>query len=87
MDNLNDLNRDQLRELLDAAETEEEHEAIDRALRWVCTSCGKPGADERCDRYGIYAGKLCDPCWSVSGARTWVFDAAYAGERLEEEDY
>jgi hypothetical protein len=83
MPDLNKMNRDQLREL--EPETEAMEQAIDQALRCVCTSCGKPGGFERSDRYGIYAGRLCDPCWNVSGARTWVFDAAYAGESLEED--
>jgi len=39
------------------------------------------------DRYGIYYGTLCEPCEKASGIRDWEFDASYAGERLEEEDY
>lgn len=62
-------------------------EEIQQALRWVCTKCGKPGADTVTDRYGIYYGTLCESCEIASGIRGWEFDASYAGERLEEEDY
>jgi hypothetical protein len=79
------MTRAELQELHQATENEALLAEIDQALRCICTGCGKPGGVERSDRYGIYAGRLCDPCWNVSGARTWVFDAGYAGESLEEE--
>ena len=87
---LHDMTREQLDALL-----EEDHQeygmfdldAIHEALRWVCTKCGKPGADTVADRYGIYYGTLCEPCEKASGIRDFVFDASYAGEHLEEEDY
>lgn len=62
-------------------------EEIMEALKWVCTKCGKPGADTVTDRYGIYYGRLCEKCEIASGIGDFVFDASYAGERLEEEDY
>lgn len=51
----------------------------------IC-GCGKEG-DRRYDRYGIYAGIACDKCYKDSGLAGWKFDPAYAGERLEPEDY
>lgn len=40
---------------------------------------------EQYDRYGIYAGRWHDACWNAHGYGDFVFDAAYAGERLEED--
>ena len=91
MDDLRAMTRDTLQELLEAQppsyEPDDRTEAILRALRWVCSQCGKPDADERYDRYGIYAGKMCGLCWDATGIADWVFDAGYAGECLEPEDY
>jgi len=60
-------------------------EEIQQALRYVCSKCGKPGAEQVTDRYGIYFGTLCEPCEKASGIRAWEFDATYAGESLEED--
>ncbi|MCK5650941.1 MAG: hypothetical protein KAJ42_06185 [Gemmatimonadetes bacterium] len=86
------MNRAQLEEALEGITSDGPFgsalaEEIYEALKWVCTKCGKPGADTVTDRYGIYYGTLCEPCEKASGIRAWVFDASYAGERLEEEDY
>lgn len=48
-----------------------------------CTKCNKREGEERHDQYGIYAGFMCDKCWRESGMADFVFDPAYAGERLE----
>ena len=87
MANLHEMTRHDLEELHQETENEALLAEIEEALRWVCTKCGKPGADTVTDRYGIYFGKLCEPCEKASGIRDFVFDASYAGERLEEEDY
>lgn len=59
-----------------------------------CAGCGEEGVagedlEEQYDRYGIYAGMFHDtpekPCWKNSGMAEFVFDPAYAGERLEED--
>lgn len=63
-----------------------EEEAIpyrQRCTREDCDEWGEP----RHDRYGIYAGRLCDQHWDATGMADWVFDAGYAGEVLEPEDY
>jgi len=41
----------------------------------------------RYDRYGIFAGKMCDAHFDASGLEHWVFDPDYAGETLEPEEY
>lgn len=87
---IKDMDRAELRERLEAMNPRGPfgravQEELKDALKHVCTSCGKPGGHDRYDRYAIYAGRLCDPCWEVSGARTWTFDPGYAGERLEED--
>lgn len=58
------------------------------------TSCdkGREGIfpddlDEQYDRYGIYAGMWHESCWERHGYGNFVFDAAYAGESLEGDDY
>ena len=84
---LYDLTRAELEELHQETENEALLDEIEQAMRYVCTKCGKPGADTVTDRYGIYFGTLCEPCEEASGIRNWKFDASYAGERLEEEDY
>lgn len=89
---IKDMNRAEIEERLDEMNPRGpfgraiEQELRD-ALRWVCGRCGKPGADTVTDRYGIYYGTLCEPCEKASGISEFVFDASYAGERLEEEDY
>ncbi len=83
-----DMTRAELEDALEAwtpEDGERLQEALQDALRWVCTKCGKPGADKVYDRYGIYYGTLCEPCEDASGIRNWVFDASYAGESLEED--
>jgi hypothetical protein len=60
---------------------------------FVCTYC-RDGLDEiwdgeepfeQYDRYGIYAGRWHESCWEAHGYGDFVFDAAYAGEHLEED--
>jgi hypothetical protein len=84
------MNRAQLEETLEANTSDGPFgsalaEEIQEALKWVCRTCGKPGADIVTDRYGIYYGTLCEPCEKASGIGDFVFDEAYAGERLEED--
>ncbi len=81
------MTRSALEELHQETENEALLAEIEHALKFTCTRCGKPGADTVTDRYGIYYGTLCEPCEKASGIRNFVFDASYAGERLEEEDY
>ena len=84
---MDDLTRAELEELHEATEDEAVLAQIEQALKRTCSRCGKPGAETVTDRYGIYYGTLCGPCERISGSREWVFDASYAGESLEEEDY
>jgi hypothetical protein len=81
------MTRSDLEELHQETENEELLAEIEKARRYTCDTCGKPGADQVYDRYNIYFGTLCEPCEKASGIRNFVFDASYAGERLEEEDY
>ncbi len=85
--NLHNRTRAQLEALHEATEDPRQLERIERFIRCTCGRCGKPGADEVTDRYGIYFGTLCEECEKASGIRGWEFDETYAGERLEEEDY
>jgi hypothetical protein len=40
-----------------------------------CVQCGAlHGGEDRYDRYGIYAGRLCDDCWEDSNIRTWEYN-------------
>jgi len=87
MANLHEMTRAQLEALHESTEDMEALHEIEQALRWTCGRCGKPGADQVTDRYGIYFGTLCGACEDASGISSWTFDPAYAGERLEEEDY
>lgn len=51
--------------------------------------CDRPGDEEpyeQYDRYNIYAGRWHELCWERWGYGGFVFDPAYAGERLEEDD-
>ena len=84
---LHEMTRHDLEELHQATEDQTVLAEIEQALRYTCGRCGKPGADTVTDRYGIYYGTLCEPCEKASGIADFVFDASYAGERLEEEDY
>jgi hypothetical protein len=54
---------------------------------WVTGTKCAGAVYERYDRYGIYAGKMCDAHYRASGLEEWVFDPDYAGEALEPEDY
>ena len=54
--------------------------------RCTADDCEEWG-EARHDRYGIYAGRLCDEHWEACGIGDWVHDYADAGEYLEPEDY
>lgn len=61
--------------------------------RYACSYChldempdGEIALEQR-DPHGIYAGRWHETCWQQHGYGNFKFDAAYAGERLEEEDY
>ena len=87
MANLHNRTRAQLEALHEATEDPAVLERIEMFIRCTCGRCGQPGAEEVTDRYGIYFGTLCEACEDASGISNWRFDASYAGERLEEEDY
>jgi hypothetical protein len=52
-----------------------------------CLAPNDPDTIEQFDPYGIYGGRWHDSCWDKFGYGNFKFDAAYAGESLEEEDY
>ena len=90
MKQLRDMDRKELAAIIDLQPENVQEKVLELlydALAWTCGTCGKPRAEERYDRYGIYAGKKCDSCWKSSGIAEWMFDAGYAGESLEAEDY
>jgi hypothetical protein len=59
----------------------EESVAIGRRALYTC-ECGAP-AERQADRYGIYAGSLCDSCFDRAYASRWTFEPLDAGESLE----
>ena len=56
----------------------EEQEEKNEPYRW---------ADRQFDHYGIYAGKMCRPCFKKRFRQGDYFDPDFAGEALEAEDY
>lgn len=70
----------QVYELFNAGYREEADEI--EALAKVTCECGGY-ADEQYDFYGIYAGRMCDDCFSKAYNTGPYFDASYAGESLE----
>ena len=49
--------------------------------------CGRGEKYEQHDYYGIYAGRMCDQCFREKYKQGPYFDAAYAGESLDEEEW
>ncbi len=49
--------------------------------------CGRGDRQRQYDAYGIYCGFMCDRCFGEKYKQYRYFDAGFAGECLEPEDY